>query len=131
MSREIQDLTLKFGDLTALNRVGLKADDRELRGHRRPKRRRQDRAVELHQRRLSTARRPHAARRTGITAIPADIGERSGNGHPRQSTDASGLADASGPAPSVAYKSGYWRLEANYSKGIRRQHRIIWRASSR
>jgi len=30
MSLEIQDLTLKFGGLTALNRVGLKADDREL-----------------------------------------------------------------------------------------------------
>jgi ABC-type cobalamin/Fe3+-siderophores transport system ATPase subunit len=67
----------------------------------------------------------------GRASPRSDIGERSGNGHPRQSTDASGLADASGPAPSVAYKSGYWRLEANYSKGIRRQHRIIWRASSR
>ncbi len=30
MSLEIQDLTLKFGGLTALNRIGLKADDREL-----------------------------------------------------------------------------------------------------
>jgi branched-chain amino acid transport system ATP-binding protein len=30
MSLEIQDLTLKFGGLTVLNRIGLKADDREL-----------------------------------------------------------------------------------------------------